>query len=162
MKRSDEKRWRALSNSKFRSCFKLDEKDHANIGRTGIVKIEEHAHDFIRHRLAPAHPQNDGKQTLFRGHPVFKAQHGTAACCRGCPSATLKRKFDLNKSTRTVINNIEFLFEVDGCLQKWYRIKKDRELSESEIKMVVEIVLTWIKNQLKENVSFVNQLEVLK
>ena len=27
---------------------------------------------------------NDGKQTPFRGHPVFIAQHATATCCRGC------------------------------------------------------------------------------
>jgi predicted Fe-S protein YdhL (DUF1289 family) len=27
---------------------------------------------------------NDGKQTPFRGHPVFVAQHATATCCRGC------------------------------------------------------------------------------
>lgn len=27
---------------------------------------------------------NDGKQTPMRGHPVFVAQHATAACCREC------------------------------------------------------------------------------
>ena len=35
-------------------------------------------------RLAPAAPRNDGKQTPWRGHPVFVAQHATATCCRGC------------------------------------------------------------------------------
>jgi hypothetical protein len=35
-------------------------------------------------RLAPASPPNDGKQTPFRGHPVFVAQHATATCCRTC------------------------------------------------------------------------------
>ena len=34
--------------------------------------------------LAPACPEKDGKQTPFRGHPVFVAQHATACCCRGC------------------------------------------------------------------------------
>ena len=29
-------------------------------------------------------PEKDGKQTPFKGHPVFKAQHATACCCRGC------------------------------------------------------------------------------
>jgi len=43
-----------------------------------------HAADFIAQRLAPADPRNDGKQTPFRGHPVFVAQHATATCCRGC------------------------------------------------------------------------------
>ena len=40
--------------------------------------------DFIRTRLAPAEPPNDGKQTPMRGHPVFKAQHACACCCRDC------------------------------------------------------------------------------
>ena len=26
----------------------------------------------------------DGKQTPYRGHPVFVAQHATATCCRSC------------------------------------------------------------------------------
>ena len=40
--------------------------------------------EFVAQRLAPAAPRNDGKQTPFRGHPVFVAQHATATCCRGC------------------------------------------------------------------------------
>ncbi len=42
------------------------------------------AADFVAQRLAPAQPRNDGKQTPWRGHPVFVAQHATATCCRGC------------------------------------------------------------------------------
>ena len=34
--------------------------------------------------MAPAAPRNDGRQTPWRGHPVFIAQHATATCCRGC------------------------------------------------------------------------------
>ena len=47
-------------------------------------QIMEHASDFIETRIAPAHPSNDGKQTPYRNHPVFVAQHATATCCRGC------------------------------------------------------------------------------
>lgn len=43
-----------------------------------------HAADFIDRRLAPAEPANDGRQTPFKGHPVFVAQHATATCCRSC------------------------------------------------------------------------------
>ena len=50
----------------------------------GMDKIYSHACDFIRDRVAPADPENDGKQTPMRGHPVFIAQHATATCCRGC------------------------------------------------------------------------------
>jgi hypothetical protein len=47
-------------------------------------EILKHAADFIATRLAPAAPFNDGKQTPWRNHPVFVAQHATATCCRGC------------------------------------------------------------------------------
>ncbi|MDD3295804.1 MAG: DUF4186 domain-containing protein [Candidatus Omnitrophica bacterium] len=73
-----------LQKSKFRSSFKLTLKDLAYIKRVGLAKIKSHAHDFIVTRLKPANPENDGKQTPFRGHPVFKAQHATATCCRKC------------------------------------------------------------------------------
>src|SRR6202000_562846 len=43
-----------------------------------------HARDLIAKRLAPAEPYHDGKQTPYRGHPVFVAQHATATCCRSC------------------------------------------------------------------------------
>ena len=43
-----------------------------------------HACDLIAKRLAPAEPYKDGKQTPWRGHPVFVAQHATATCCRTC------------------------------------------------------------------------------
>lgn len=46
--------------------------------------IRKHAQDFVRQKLAPAHPLHDGKQTPMHGHPVFIAQHATACCCRGC------------------------------------------------------------------------------
>lgn len=73
-----------LSKSKFRSSFKLNEKDKNYIREKGLDKIEEHAYDFINKRLAPEVIPNDGKQTPTHGHPVFKAQHATATCCRGC------------------------------------------------------------------------------
>ena len=73
-----------LSKSKFRSSFKLSKKDLEYINKKGIEVIEEHAHDFINKRIAPAVILNDGKQTPMRGHPVFIAEHATATCCRGC------------------------------------------------------------------------------
>lgn len=74
----------ALARSRFRSRFKLSEQDRAYIRRVGIDRLSEHAEDFIRKRLGPAYPAKDGKQTPFKGHPVFKAQHATATCCRSC------------------------------------------------------------------------------
>jgi len=73
-----------LSSSKFRSSFKLGKQDFEYIERIGMPKLKSHAKDFITQKLSQAYPENDGKQTPFRGHPVFKAQHATATCCRGC------------------------------------------------------------------------------
>lgn len=73
-----------ISKSKFRSGFKLSEKEADYIRKNGLNKIREHAYEFIRKRLAGEYLENDGKQTPMRGHPVFVAQHATAICCRSC------------------------------------------------------------------------------
>jgi hypothetical protein len=76
----------SLRKSKFRSKFKLTQKDRDYIAVKGLETIKEHAFQFINSRVAPDFPKNDGKQTPMRGHPVFIAQHATATCCRGCIS----------------------------------------------------------------------------
>lgn len=73
-----------LQKSRFRSRFHLSEADKNYIAEKGLETIRRHCADFIRTRLAPANVPNDGRQTPMRGHPVFKAQHATATCCRGC------------------------------------------------------------------------------
>lgn len=73
-----------LTKSQFRSRFKLDENDRRMIADKGMDVIRSHAVDIVAKRLAAASILNDGKQTPMRGHPVFKAQHATACCCRGC------------------------------------------------------------------------------
>ena len=73
-----------LARSKFRARFHLAAEDLRYIAGKGLETIRRHATDFVRTRLAPAQPPNDGRQTPMRGHPVFKAQHATATCCRGC------------------------------------------------------------------------------
>lgn len=73
-----------LSRSKFRSGFHLTKYEQAYLTEKGMETIRRHAEDFVRLKLAPAEPTNDGKQTPMHGHPVFKAMHATACCCRGC------------------------------------------------------------------------------
>ena len=73
-----------LAKSPFRAKFRLGPKDRAYLESRGIDVVREHARDFIGKRLAPAEPANDGRQTPWRGHPVFVAQHATATCCRSC------------------------------------------------------------------------------
>lgn len=74
----------ALARSRFRARFRLTEGDARYLATKGLPAVLAHASDFIEARLAPADPPNDGKQTPMRGHPVFVAQHATAACCRSC------------------------------------------------------------------------------
>lgn len=74
----------ALPKSRFRSGFALGARERAYFAAKGRQTVLAHARDFVAQRLAPAVPHNDGRQTPFRGHPVFVAQHATATCCRGC------------------------------------------------------------------------------
>ena len=74
----------ALERSPFRRRFRLGAAERAYLAAKGAEVVEAHAREFVSRRLAPAAPANDGRQTPWRGHPVFVAQHATACCCRGC------------------------------------------------------------------------------
>ena len=70
--------------SAFRSRFKLTRAERAYLADRGWEAVRSQAAQIVLERLAPAFPRNDGRQTPMRNHPVFKAQHATATCCRGC------------------------------------------------------------------------------
>ena len=74
--------------------------------------LREHAREFVQRRLAPADPVRDGKQTPFRGHPVFVAQHATATCCRGC----LEKWHGIPKGRALSVAEIEHVLD---CLGHW-------------------------------------------
>ncbi len=76
--------FKRLAGSSFRRGFWLGKQDRAYLEARGLSVVLAHARDFVDLRLAPAEPRNDGKQTPYRGHPVFVAQHATGTCCRGC------------------------------------------------------------------------------
>jgi len=71
-----------LRRSKFRRKFHLDARERGLVDRYGMSVIKEHARHMVEQRLNNA--VQDGEQTPYRGHPVFKAQHATATCCRKC------------------------------------------------------------------------------
>lgn len=73
-----------LAESSFRQGFRLRGSELEYLRQKGLSTVLQHAGKFIEQRLAPAQPAKDGKQTPYRGHPVFVAQHATATCCRGC------------------------------------------------------------------------------
>ena len=76
--------FRALDRSAFRRRFHLGPREREYLRAKGTPLVLAHARDFVATRLAPASPRNDGRQTPWRGHPVFIAQHATATCCRSC------------------------------------------------------------------------------
>lgn len=82
--RSLDELFEALGTSAFRRRFHLGAREREYLAARTLPIVLDHARDFIARRLAPALPPNDGKQTPYRGHPVFVAQHATATCCRGC------------------------------------------------------------------------------
>jgi hypothetical protein len=81
---SIDRRIDALTTHRFRAKFHLYGRERALVLLRGRDAIREHARDLIAQRVAPAAPRKDGKQTPYRGHPVFVAQHATATCCRTC------------------------------------------------------------------------------
>lgn len=101
-----------LSKSKFRNSFHLNKKMKDYINNKGIEKIKDHAFDFINKRLKPKEIINDGKQTPYRGHPVFIAQHACACCCRGC----LEKWHHIPKNRELTINEINYIVNL---LMKW-------------------------------------------
>ena len=105
-----------LSKSKFRTSFHLNKKDISYIDEKGLDKIKEHAHDFINKRLKDITKINDGKQTPTHGHPVFKAQHATATCCRGC----LEKWHHIDKNKILSDKEIDYIVDI---IMKWIKIE---------------------------------------
>ena len=107
-----------LSYSKFRSSFRLREKEIAYINDKGLDVIRKHAYDFINKRLASDIIPNDGKQTPMRGHPVFIAQHATGTCCRGC----LEKWHHISKNRKLTDNEIDYVVCV---IMEWIKRQLD-------------------------------------
>jgi hypothetical protein len=74
----------ALARQPFRARFHLRGRERAEVQLRGMTTIRKHAGEVLAKRVAPAEPVKDGRQTPYRGHPVFVAQHATATCCRTC------------------------------------------------------------------------------
>ena len=102
----------ALGRSKFRSRFRLTDKEAEYLKDKGLDTIIQHARDFVAKRLADANPANDGRQTPMRNHPVFIAQHATGTCCRRC----LAKWHGIPKGRPLTQDQIEYIIEV---LKHW-------------------------------------------
>ena len=102
-----------LSKSKFRSSFHLSEKDILYIDKIGLDNIRNHAYDFVNKKLK-IKPINDGKQTAFKGHPVFIAEHATATCCRGC----IRKWYGIDENKELSDKEVHFIVNI---IMKWIR-----------------------------------------
>ena len=102
----------AIANQPFRARFHLHGRERALVQLRGLQAIRRHAEDAIARRLAPAMPHKDGRQTPYRGHPVFVAQHATATCCRSC----LERNHKVARGHELTATERDY---VAGVIMRW-------------------------------------------
>ena len=108
----------SLSKSKFRSSFHLNKKMKDLVNEKGLDVIREHAYEIINKRLKPAIILNDGKQTPMRQVHPVFIAQHACACC------------------------------CRGCLSKWHKIPMGRELTNSQIDYIVDILMEWIRREI--------------
>ncbi len=70
--------------------------------------VREHARDLLTRKIAAAQPLKDGRQTPYRGHVVFVAQHATATCCRTC----LEKWHGIEKGRELSADELDYAVEV--------------------------------------------------
>lgn len=103
-----ERAFHRLATSSFRRKFRLQDRERAYLDSWGIDRVMEQGRKFIHERLAPEQPRNDGRQTPWRNHPIFVAQHATATCCRGC----LEKTHEIAKGHALTADEIEYVLRV--------------------------------------------------
>jgi predicted Fe-S protein YdhL (DUF1289 family) len=101
-----------LARSSFRRRFALRDRELAYLQTWGLPHVMKQARELIAKRLAPAEPINDGKQTPWRNHPVFVAQHATATCCRGC----LAKTHEIEKGHALTPEELDHVL---GAIERW-------------------------------------------
>lgn len=104
--------FRRLARSSFRRKFRLQGRELAHLQTWGLPRVMKEAEELIRKRVAPAEIANDGRQTPWRNHPIFVAQHATATCCRGC----LEKTYEIPKGHAL---RAEELALVLGAIERW-------------------------------------------
>lgn len=103
-----------LSKSEFRNSFHLNKQMKEYVNEKGMDVIRRHAYEIINKRLRPSVIPNDGKQTPMRQVHPVFISQHACACC------------------------------CRGCLWKWYKIPKERELTNDEVDYIVDIIISWI------------------
>ena len=103
-----------LAGSAFRRRKHLLGTELDHLRAHGLPEVVTHAQRFVEERLGPAIPEGDGRQTPYRGHPAFIAQHATGTCCRSC----LEIWHSIPKGR--VLSSAEIAY-VTGLIAAWLR-----------------------------------------
>ncbi|HEX8619176.1 MAG TPA: DUF4186 domain-containing protein [Thermoanaerobaculia bacterium] len=106
--------FRRLAQSSFRRKFRLQGRELAYLQTWGLPHVMKQAAELIRKRVGPEVIANDGRQTPWRNHPVFVAQHATATCCRGCIAKT----YDIAKGHELTEEELQHLL---AAIERWLR-----------------------------------------
>lgn len=101
-----------LAASAFRRKFRLQGRELAYLQTWGLPHVMKQGRELLATRLAPAQPANDGRQTPWRNHPIFVAQHATATCCRGC----LEKTHGIAKGAALTEDQMHYVMRV---LERW-------------------------------------------
>ena len=110
----------SLSKSKFRNSFHLNNKMKDYVEYKGVEEVRKHTYDFINKRLKPKYISNDGRQTPTRQVHPTFIAQHACACC------------------------------CRGCLEKWHKIQRNRELTDDEVNYIVDLLMTWIIKECKK------------
>jgi len=89
------------------SSIMLDEKDVELVHSRGMDSIKKSAYHFVRTKLAPSKPIDDGEQIPLEGNPVFKAQHATGTDSR----ANLEKNFGIERGRQLTEKEIDEVVE---------------------------------------------------
>ena len=108
----------SLAKSKFRGSFHLNKKMKEYVQEKGWDKIRSDARDLITKRIAPKNLNNDGKQTPMRQVHPVFIAQHATGCC------------------------------CRGCLEKWHKIPKGKELTKEQVDYIVKLIMTWINKEL--------------
>ena len=119
-----------LARSKFRSRFRLTDQEKCYVAEKGPAELRKQAEKILCSRLAPAWPENDGRQTPMKGHAVFIAQHALGICCRKCLAQWhgIPAGRPLTEMEITFLTNVIMAWIMEQCpMQEYENSRQKRE-----------------------------------
>ena len=110
-----------LKSSRFRARFHLSDKEKAYVREKGMETIRAHAADLIAKRLAPP-----AGEIPNDGKQTPMRNHPVFVAQHACACCCR------------------------GCLEKWYKVPKERPLSKGEQERIVRLLMAWIEREMQQ------------